>query len=197
MFSTWARRVTASFVQGIARGFQKLGMTPNAVTILGAVLNAVVAVLISQGWHLAGGLLLILAAGLDAIDGSLARLMGGGTRFGAFLDSVLDRVSEALILFGLAWWYSSQGATTEVLLAYVAIVGSMLVSYARARAEAVEIDCKVGIFTRLERTIIVIVALIVGYANIGLWVLAIGAPLTALHRMIYVYQQSKKAPKEL
>jgi CDP-diacylglycerol--glycerol-3-phosphate 3-phosphatidyltransferase len=103
-------------------------------------------------------------------------------------------VSESAILLGLAWWYMGQPGMIEELLAYITIVGSFLVSYTRGRAEGLGVDCKVGLFTRVERTLVLIIALLLGVPEAGLWLLAVGTPLTAFHRMMYVYMQTKNLP---
>jgi CDP-diacylglycerol--glycerol-3-phosphate 3-phosphatidyltransferase len=140
--------------------------------------------------------LLIAAASIDGLDGSLARMNGGGTRFGAFLDSVLDRVSESAIFLGLAWWYLGQPGMAEEMLAYLAVTGSLLVSYVRARAEGIGVPCQVGLFTRVERSILLIAALILGLTVPALWILAVGTWLTTIHRIVAVYRATGDAPLE-
>lgn len=187
----WARRVSAGFLAGVAFVLGRLGIRADTLTILGCVIQVGVGVLLAHGYHQLGGVLLAFGAGFDALDGAVAREMGGPTKFGAFLDSVLDRVSESAILSGLAWWYMNQGLYLVAILAYLAIVGSVLVSYARARAEAVGVACKVGLFTRVERTILMVVVLVFGWMQIGLWILAVGSLATVVHRIIHVYLHSR------
>ncbi|NLG50794.1 MAG: CDP-alcohol phosphatidyltransferase family protein [Chloroflexi bacterium] len=194
MFTDWLRKVFKNIVGPIARFLGRMGLSANGLTILGCLLTVAVSVVIATGRFRLGGLLLIATTAFDALDGTLAREQGGSTRFGAFLDSVLDRVTDSAILLGVAWWYMGQAGRIEEMLAYAAIVGSMLVSYTRARAEAMNIECKVGLFTRVERTLVIIVALIVGLVEPALWVLAVGTWLTTIHRMVHVYQQTKRQP---
>jgi len=194
MFTEWLRKVTRGITVPVTSFLSRIGISANTVTLLGCILTVAVAILTSMGHLRLGGICLIVAAGLDGLDGSLARQTGGATKFGAFLDSVLDRVSESAVLLGLGWWYMSQPGLTEELLACVAIFGSLMVSYARARAEAIGVECKVGLFTRVERSLVLIAALILGLAPMGLWLLAIGTVLTALHRVIHVYLQTRDAP---
>lgn len=191
MIESWARRASAKLVAGIAFVLGRLGLQANTVTILGCCMQIAVGVLLAYGHQRVGGVLLALGAGCDAIDGALARQMGGATKFGAFLDSVLDRVSESALLLGLGWWYMNQQDYLVAMLAFLAIVGSVTVSYARARAEGVGIECKVGFFTRLERMLLLIVVLLFGWTTIGLWILAVGTLLTSIHRIIHVYLQSR------
>lgn len=194
MFTAWLRKVTHKIIAPIAAALARLGVPANTITILGSVFTIIVALLIALGHLRLGGVLLIGAASIDALDGAVARQMGRATKFGAFLDSVLDRVSESAVLLGLAWWYMGQPGQIEEILAYVAIVGSMLVSYARARGEGIGVDCEVGLFTRVERAILIIAALILGLTTPALWVLAVGTTITAIHRIVHVYLQVKDMP---
>lgn len=196
MFTDWLRKVSRGIVQPLASFLSRLGFSANAVTILGCLMNVAVAAVLATGRLRLGGVLLIAAAGIDGLDGSLARLNGRPTRFGAFLDSVLDRVSESAILLGLAWWYLGQPGITEELLVYIAIAGSLMVSYVRARAEGIGVPCKVGLFTRVERSILLIAALILGLTVPALWIMAVGTWLTTIHRIVAVYRAAGDAPLE-
>jgi CDP-diacylglycerol--glycerol-3-phosphate 3-phosphatidyltransferase len=193
MFTEWLRRVTIGITVPIARFLGRLGISANAITVLGCILNIGVAFVIAAGHLRLAGLLLIFAAGLDGIDGVLARQMGTTTKFGAFLDSVLDRVSESALLLGLAWWYMSQSGHAGQILAYITIAGSLMVSYVRARAEGIGVDCKVGILTRVERTLLFIAGLLFGLTLPVLWILALGTTFTTAQRILYVYRLTKSA----
>jgi CDP-diacylglycerol--glycerol-3-phosphate 3-phosphatidyltransferase len=132
----------------------RTGLTPNMLTWLGLVLNAVTAWVLFRGAFTAGGVLVLVAGLFDALDGSLARATGRVSAFGAFLDSTLDRLSEAVLYFGLLLFFAGQpGSQQEIALTYLAIIGSLMVSYARARAEGLGYECKVGLFTRFERVL--------------------------------------------
>lgn len=194
MITAWLRKVSARILEAVAAAFRKLGFGPNGLTILGCALNIAVAIVIATGNLQLGGLLLIVASAFDGVDGTLARQMGRPTKFGAFLDSTLDRVSESAIMLGISWWYMQQPGIAEEILAYITIVGSLLVSYTRARAEGIGVDCKVGLFTRVERCILIIAALILGLTSQALWVLAVGTVLTTAHRAIHVYLQTRDMP---
>ena len=194
MITDWLRKVFKGVIDAIASFLARLGLTANALTIISCLLDIAVAGVIATGRLRLGGLLLIATLPLDGIDGTLARQMGQPTKFGAFLDSVLDRVSESAVLLALAWWYMGQPGRTEEILAFIAIVGSLLVSYTRARAEGLGIECKVGFFTRVERCAIIVAALILRLTAPALWLLAIGTVFTALHRMVHVYGQAKDTP---
>jgi CDP-diacylglycerol--glycerol-3-phosphate 3-phosphatidyltransferase len=146
---------------------------------------------LATGQLLWGGLLLILAALFDTLDGALARHAGKTTVFGAFLDSVVDRFSESVTLVALIWYYSGQtdGRMAVILLA-ATLVGSLMVSYTRARAEAVNIECKEGFFQRTERIVVLILGLVTGWMLPVLWILAIFTNFTAVQRIYDVYRKT-------
>jgi len=187
MLTEWVRKITNWFVIPIAAFLARFRISANALTILGCLLNVALGAVIATGRLRLAGFCLIAAAGIDGVDGALARQMGRPTKFGAFLDSVLDRLSESAVLLGIAWWYMGQPGLTEEVLAYATLVGSTMVSYTRARAEGIGVDCEVGLFTRMERCIIIIAALILGVTSQALWLLAIGTMITAIQRIVFVY----------
>lgn len=194
MFTDWLRKIFGNIASAVARILARIGLSANALTIIGCVLVIGVSFIIASGNFVLGGFLLIVTAGIDFLDGTLARQTNGGTKFGSFLDSFLDRISDSAVLMALAWYYMGQPGRIEELLAIIAIVGSMQVSYARARAEIIGIDCKVGLFTRVERFIVILAGLLTGWTSYALWILAIGTPITALRRAWYVYQRTKDQP---
>ena len=147
--------------------------------------------MVASGQLFLGGWLLIAAALFDTLDGAVARISGKTTRFGAFLDSVMDRYSEAVTLLAIAAYYLTQPAPQlPVMLVFFAMAGSLMVSYARARAEGLGIDCKEGFFQRTERIVVLIVGLIFGWLLPVLWILAIGTNLTAIQRIVDVYRNA-------
>ena len=177
----------------VARLIAKTKLTPNALTIVGFLLNIGVAVLLAMGHLFIGGFLLLFSGVFDLLDGALARVTGQSTRFGAILDSTLDRFSEAVVLFGLLFFYTYLPSTREILLIFATLAGSLMVSYVRARAEGLGLDCKVGLFTRPERVILLVVGLIFSQILIYiLWTLAVGTNLTALWRLLYLWRQTRK-----
>jgi CDP-diacylglycerol--glycerol-3-phosphate 3-phosphatidyltransferase len=166
------------------------------LTVFGLLLNMGVAWIIADGNLLVGGLLIIVAAMFDLLDGALARITDRMTQFGAFLDSSLDRYSEGVLYLGLLWYYLQRGHTTEPLLIFAVIVGSMMVSYTRARATPLNVDAEVGLLARSERIAILAGALIFqvfipDLLTWALWVLAIGSHITAIQRILYVYRQTR------
>ncbi len=148
-------------VDGIARVFITLRISPNALTVIGVLLAAVAAGLIAQGMLAAGGVVVLVAGVFDMFDGAVARMTNRATKFGALFDSVMDRVSEAVALLGLLWLYLDQGERLGAALVYSSIVGSMLVSYVRARAEGLGVECKGGLMQRPERVASLGIGLIV------------------------------------
>jgi CDP-diacylglycerol--glycerol-3-phosphate 3-phosphatidyltransferase len=172
-----------------------MGVSPNVLTILGFLLSIAIAYLLATGRFFPGGLLVLFSGWFDLLDGALARASGRSTRFGALLDSTFDRLSEAAVLFGLMVFYALGGSLQEILLLFAILVGSVLVSYIRARAEGLGLECQVGLFTRAERVIILAIGLILG-AFFGkallvvLWILAVGTAATAIHRLYYVWRRT-------
>jgi CDP-diacylglycerol--glycerol-3-phosphate 3-phosphatidyltransferase len=191
-----ARKWGRVIIEPIARTLARLGIPPNVVTVIGFILSIGVGVVLALGYIRWGGVCIILAAVFDALDGTLARIVGRTSRFGAFLDSTMDRFSEAVILLGLLVWYTRLGAGQEILLIYATIVGSTMVSYTRARAEGLGLDCKVGILTRMERTIVLTAGLLFNQVRIALWVMAILTNFTALQRMVHVWRATRQEDRE-
>jgi CDP-diacylglycerol--glycerol-3-phosphate 3-phosphatidyltransferase len=170
----------------------RLGIHPNTITILGLLLQAGVGVMFGLGYVTLGGWVLLVVAPIDALDGALARALGNQSRFGAFLDSTLDRLSDAALILGLTAHYLRQGAHVEVGLLLTALVAAMMVSYTRARAEALGFPCKVGLLTRMERIILIGVLSGVGLPTVMVWALAVLSVFTVGQRILYVYGVSRR-----
>jgi len=190
MITQIVRRYTRWITEPIARFFIRLGASPNHVTLLGLLLMAGVAALLALGHLRIAGFLMLIAAGADGVDGVMARMQDRTSDFGAFFDSTLDRYSEAVTLLGLLLYFLRQGDSQAVLLIYIAVVGSLLVSYTRSRAESVGLECQRGFLTRVERVVLLMIALIIGQVRVGLWLLAILSQLTALQRIYLVWRAS-------
>jgi CDP-diacylglycerol--glycerol-3-phosphate 3-phosphatidyltransferase len=186
------------FMRPAGRGLARLGVTPDAITYFGVLLQCVVAALILQGRLLVAGLLAIVAAFSDAFDGAVAKARGTTGRFGAFLDSTTDRLSDALYFIPIAWLYGVDPDIAErdepwvAAVALAALVLSFLVSYSKARAESLGFDCNVGIAERAERLILVIAGLILNILPPVLVVLAALAAITFLQRMWHVRAQARE-----
>jgi CDP-diacylglycerol--glycerol-3-phosphate 3-phosphatidyltransferase len=168
------------------------GITPNALTFLNLALSIAAAYVIATGHFLLGGVLVLVSGLFDLLDGALARFTKQSTKFGAVLDSTVDRISEAATLCGLLIWYAPQeGASLEIMLIIVVLIGSFLVSYIRARAEGVGWQCQVGLFTRAERVIVLAIGLLINQIFITLCILAVFVVITVIQRLVYVWKQGK------
>ena len=169
-----------------------VGVTPNMLTLAGVLGNAGAAALAARGDFLPAGIVMLAASSLDMLDGALARATGKATRFGSVFDAVMDRLSEAAVLFGLLFYFSDRGGREEEMLIFAALVASFLVSYTRARAEIVDVPLREGLFGRAERVLLLGAALIIGEVTVtgltvGLWVLAVAAGVTAIQRLALVW----------
>lgn len=181
----------------MARLIAKTRVHPNVLTIIGFTLNIGVAILVAMEYLFIGGFLLIFSGLFDMLDGAVARITGKTSKFGAILDSTLDRFSEAAVLFGLLIYYLYPVSTEAVLLIFAILVGSIIISYVRAKAESLGLKCEVGLFTRPERVILLAIGLIFNQLLIYiLWIMAIGTNLTALWRMLYVRHQTGKTENQ-
>jgi len=177
------------FIDPVALAVARTGLTPNALTALGLVGSLGAAALVAGGYFLIGGLVVLAAAALDLLDGALARATGRVTAFGGVFDSVLDRLGEAAVLGGVLFHFSEGGHRQEVVLAFIAVVGSIMVSYVRARAEGAGLKLTDGIFTRPERVIVLGLGLMVDQMLIALWVLAVLTVFTVLQRLYTVWRR--------
>jgi len=191
-FTDWARTQAGVLLMPIARAMGRLGIHPNTITILGMLLQIGVAIVFGLGHVTLGGWLLLICAPVDALDGALARALGKQSRFGAFLDSTLDRISDAALILGLTMNYIRQGATVPVVLLLISLVATQMVSYIRARAEASGFPCKVGLLTRLERIVLIGVLSAVGLPIVMAWMLAVLSVFTMVQRILYVYAASRQ-----
>jgi CDP-diacylglycerol--glycerol-3-phosphate 3-phosphatidyltransferase len=185
------RRNLAYRITGpVVRILSKIGITPNALTFINLALNIIAAYVIAAGYFLLGGVLVLVAGLFDLLDGALARFTEQTTRFGAILDSVVDRISEAAILCGLLIWYIPQeGAGLEIVLIFTVLVGSFLISYIRARAEGLGWQCQVGLFTRAERVIVLAIGLLANQIFIALCILVVFVCITVVQRLVYLSKQ--------
>jgi CDP-diacylglycerol--glycerol-3-phosphate 3-phosphatidyltransferase len=177
-------------VEPIAAFFNRMGIMPNTMTLLGLAGNVVGAILLARGEMTWGGIIILLMGPVDAFDGTMARLRGMAGHFGAFVDSVTDRYSELAIFAGLLYYYAVHGDSLSSIVAYAAAAGSVLVSYIRARGQSLNWDTKVGVLTRMERYLVLAPALILNYPMVGLWIIAIFANFTALQRILDIRRQA-------
>jgi CDP-diacylglycerol--glycerol-3-phosphate 3-phosphatidyltransferase len=175
----------------IGGALARLGLTPNILTVTGVILNLGVALVIAFGDPRLGGALLLVASAFDMLDGAVARASGLTSNFGGFLDSTLDRYSEVLVFGGvLLYMLDTDDAEIGAILVFLASVGALLISYARARAEAAGYKASVGLVARPERVIALAIGLLIGRPLWALWFLAIATHLTALTRIVHVWRAS-------
>ena len=172
-----------------------LGLTPNTMTGLGLAGNFLGAYFLSQGRMSLGGWLVLVMTPIDALDGTMARLRGDPSDFGAFVDSVSDRYAELAILGGLLYFYALQADAHGTILAFLAASGSVLVSYVKARGESVGYNAKVGLLTRVERYLVLAPLLVLNQPMLALWLLAIFGNFTALQRIWYIRRQAHAGTK--
>jgi CDP-diacylglycerol--glycerol-3-phosphate 3-phosphatidyltransferase len=195
----WVKDAVRGILAPVVRLAISLHLTPNTITVIGLLITVVAAVLVAGGWLLVGAAVLTAGSLFDAVDGALARAQGGGTAFGSFLDSTLDRASEAILYSGIALWFLDTLAepTLPVLATLVALAGSFMVSYARARAEGIGLSATVGLAPRTERLVLVIVG--VALAGLGFTPILIGilvlvaalALVTVVQRIRHVWHLSQ------
>lgn len=168
---------------------QRLRVTPNQVTIAGTVLNLGAAALVVADHLIYAGIVFLVAGCFDMLDGALARLAQKVTRFGAFLDSTLDRVSEGAMLAAIAYLLASRGHSVDVALVVLALLGSLLVSYTRARAESLGLDCKVGLMSRPERIILIALGLFFNVLSYVIYIMVALTAFTVIQRVVHTYRQ--------
>jgi CDP-diacylglycerol--glycerol-3-phosphate 3-phosphatidyltransferase len=176
-------------------------LTPNAISITGFVLNVAAAVLITQRLFFLAGVAFIVGSIMDTLDGRYSRMSGKGTLFGAFLDSTLDRIEEGIVLTAVAWYFADRGDAVAAAACVVTVLGSLMVSYTRARAEALGVECKVGLATRPVRVVILSIGLVFAKgAGLGdfellepaVYVLAALTAFTVCQRVWHVRQELTK-----
>jgi CDP-diacylglycerol--glycerol-3-phosphate 3-phosphatidyltransferase len=198
-FTLVPHKVSTRFTDPIVTPLAAAGVTPNMISVAGFAGNVAAAALAAGGMFVAAGVLMLVFSALDLLDGALARKTGTVTKFGAVFDSVLDRMSEAAVLGGLLFHFTQMGGhTMEVALCYAAVVGSIMVSYVRARAEGIGLELREGLFTRAERVILLAGALILApivHDDVvlgALWVLATLSLFTAIQRVFAVWRKLRE-----
>jgi phosphatidylglycerophosphate synthase len=204
MFSRLIQQRARQFVASIMRPLARLGINPNVVTLLGLLLSIITACVIASGSVVAGGALVLFAGIFDMFDGAMARVCNAATTFGAFLDSTLDRYSESIILGGLLYYALQRPTLHETLwpwtneqqwmiaLIFVAAIGSLMVSYTKARAEGLGLDCRTGMLARPERVVILAIGLLTGTTIWALTLLAVLSHVTAVERIIHVWRAANQ-----
>lgn len=185
---TWVR----SRMLVVGKAFASVGITPNMATLIGLVLNIIVAVILGFGHPIIAGVLLLFASAFDMVDGSIARATNTISKFGGFFDSTIDRYSEIVVYVGLLVWLNSTSDDhLGSFLIVVAVSGALMISYARARAEALGYNASVGFLARPERVILLAICLIIKQPMWALWILAVLTHVTAIWRIYHVYGLAK------
>jgi len=175
----------------IVRVFAAARINPNVLTAVGFGINVLAAYLFAYGYFRWAGATVVLAAIFDLTDGPVARVTERVTPFGGFFDSVIDRYSDLLLLVGLIVYYGRSARFWYVTLVAVAMIGAVMTSYTRARAENLIPKCKVGFLERPERIVLIIIGAFTDRMAPVLWVITVFSQLTVIHRIVYTYQQSQ------
>jgi CDP-diacylglycerol--glycerol-3-phosphate 3-phosphatidyltransferase len=189
-FTDFLRARFKGVIEPVAGFLNHIGLTPNMATMLGLLGTMVGSIFLGAGHITLGGLIILLSAPIDALDGTMARLRGEPSEFGAFVDSVSDRYAELMIFGGLLFYYLQQQNWVGAGLSYLAAAGSVLVSYIRARGQSVGFDTKVGLLTRVERFIVLIPSLVFNVPLAGVAIIAVLANVTAFQRILNVRSQA-------
>jgi len=190
------RKVIAEYItKPIVSFLSRTPLTPNILTWIGFGITVIAGALVVTEHLLAAGIVVLVAGLFDMLDGALARTTGKVTRFGAILDSTLDRISEAVVLLSLLTIFAERQQVTESVLVGVALLGSFMVSYIRARMEGLGIECKAGLFTRPERVIVLALGLMLSQFNYALLaalsVITFFSYFTVIERMVYAWRKLK------
>lgn len=195
--------VTAKIGQGgkylfdrIVRGFVGRGVNPNILTGIGLLINLLAAYFFALGYFHWAAITIIVAAIFDLTDGPVARMSHRVTPFGGFLDSVLDRYSDLFLLAGLLVYYSRVSRAWYVILVAAAMIGAIMTSYTRARAENVIRSCKVGFLERPERIVLLIIGGLFDRVAAVLWVIVVLSNVTVIHRVVHTYKETRRLAKE-
>jgi CDP-diacylglycerol---glycerol-3-phosphate 3-phosphatidyltransferase len=194
VLSSKARDTFRHVTEPAGHALARVGITANGLTAIGLAGSLGAGALIATGQPVVGGAVSLLSGLPDMLDGAVAKASGRASRKGAFLDSVVDRLSDAAVLSGLIWFAVARERGVMAVLAAIVLGLSLIVSYIKARAESLGFACNVGIAERPERVIVLGLALLLGHAEAGLWVLVAGTAITVVQRILVVWQQSDVGP---
>ena len=185
------RKISHYLTEAPVNLIAKTGVSPNALTLIGFFISLIAASLISQGLFIAAGATILVGGLFDMLDGALARKTNRATRFGAFLDSLLDRLSEGILFLAIIFNFAKVGQTNYILIGAATLLVTQLVSYSRARAEAIGIECEVGFFTRAERVIVLAIGLLINQLEIILVIILIFSLISLIQRIITTLRKTK------
>ena len=187
-----ARKSVAHYLtQPAVRLLAKTAIAPTTVSWFGFSLAVGAAALIIKGYFFAASLVVLIAGFFDILDGALARSTNRATQFGAILDSTLDRLAEAVLLLGILVLYAREQSAIGIMAVGIALLGSLLVSYIRAKAEALGLECQVGLFTRAERVVVLALGLLLNQLLLALAIIVVFSFITVSQRLLYVWRQTK------
>ena len=190
-FRETSKEVLLFALRPLVRWLSVMRVRPDTLTVIGWGLALCAAILFGLGYARIAGLVMLTGGVFDALDGAVARETNRMSSFGAFLDSTLDRLSEAAVFVGLIFFYAGANRPSEALLAAVAMTFSILTSYTRARAEGLNINCEVGLLERAGRVLILSVCSIAGLPTVGLGLVAVGALVTTAQRILHVRRATR------
>ena len=192
MLSKIIGKICTAILDTLVKGISKLGVGPNLLTFFGFLITILSAFYLAQGNFFYAGIVIIFSGIFDMLDGRLARITNNVTRFGAFFDSVLDRYSDMILFLALMIYYIKNQQMIYVLLSGIVMIGAIMTSYTRARAESLVPTCKVGFLERPERLVLLIIGTIFGRMAAVLWVMAVLSNLTVVHRILHTWKESSK-----
>lgn len=198
----FARTKTYALLNGIGLWLYKRGVHPDIVTLVGFIGVLIGGIFIATGQFTLAGILLLISLPFDALDGAVARAMNRQDEFGKFWDSTLDRYADGVLFGGFAYFFATQDRFEMLIACLLGLIGSFMVSYTRARGEGLGLDVKIGLFSRLERVIMMLIVLFIPrlgeipMLEIGLWILALGTNFTSIQRIVHVYHLLNKAKRK-
>ncbi len=197
-FTDLCREWFKQFGETCSKVLLRIGLSANAVTIIGCAGHVIAAYLAATGRFTWAGILLVVFAVTDFFDGTMSRLANGGkgTEFGAVLDSTTDRYAEFLIFGGLVYYYAANDNLLMMVVSYAAVMGAILVSYTRAKGEIAGLNMKLGLMSRLERYLFLVPCLIFNIPAIAMWAIAAGSHFTAIQRILHMNKEFKRLASE-
>jgi CDP-diacylglycerol--glycerol-3-phosphate 3-phosphatidyltransferase len=196
MFSQYIGKICRAILDIIVKTVSALKIHPNYLTLIGFLTTILAAFHLAKGKFLDAGLIIIVAGIFDMLDGRVARITNNVTRFGAFFDSVLDRYSDIAIYLGLIVYYCKGQRISYVILSGIAMMGSLMTSYTRARAESLIPLCKVGFMERPERLVLLIIGMLANRMAPVLWIIALFSNITVIHRIVFTWQEARRLERD-
>jgi CDP-diacylglycerol---glycerol-3-phosphate 3-phosphatidyltransferase len=197
MFSQYIGKICRAILDIIVKTVSALKIHPNYLTLIGFLTTILAAFQLAKGKFLSAGMVIIVAGIFDMLDGRVARITNNVTRFGAFFDSVLDRYSDIAIYLGLMVYYSKGQRLSYVILSGVAMMGSLMTSYTRARAESLIPLCKVGFMERPERLVLLIIGMLTNRMAPILWIIAFFSNMTVIHRIVFTWKEAVRLEQNI